>query len=713
VSAIQQLPDNKDWGLEFNYSVWTANTVVTLCNVPWNSDYRDIVRFDNQAALDAFIDNSPSPKVIIDKMSYAKVGMPIRINIPFNAAYKYNYVRAHNPMSPIAGDEARSFYYFIQDVVYVNPTTTQLFVQLDVWQTFGYGISFGNCYVEQGHIGIANESQFSNYGKDYLTVPEGMDIGNEYAIEKMLSYSVASARQFSLGMPDYSIMVTSSTSLDADPGTVDNPNLVSATGSSMENLPNGADIYLFNSLGHLREFLVAFANKPWVTQGIMSIQAVPRMARYGVSLTTKTIEGIPVDEVNEGTLHNIKSSHGNWREAVAENFNPRYAHLKKFFTFPYMVLELTSYTGMPLMLKPECWQDDNATVVEVPHFAPPNARLSFYPYRYNTTSRSPAYEDDDGVVHDGGEFLNMTTGISNFPTFSVVNNGYMQFMASNANSIAYQHSSASWSQQKALAGNSNTYDQSTSSMNTSADLTNIGIDSAKSNTNLANQMSGARAIQNGINAVGRIGDSPTGIVGAATSMANTGITYAMDVHQANESMAISTGQMANSTNRSNQHNTFVRDTNKNLSDWSANGDYQNQIAGIQARTQDAQLTQPTTSGQVGGDAFLLANYRWGYDIRVKLPQSGVITRIGEYWLRYGYAINMFTKMPETFMVMEKFTYWKIKESYITGAACPEQFKQAIRGIFEKGVTVWKNPSDIGNIDIGDNAPLPGVGINIG
>jgi len=36
------------------------------------------------------------------------------------------------------------------------------------------------------------------------------------------------------------------------------------------------------------------------------------------------------------------------------------------------------------------------------------------------------------------------------------------------------------------------------------------------------------------------------------------------------------------------------------------------------------------------------------------------------------------------------------------------FKQAIRGIFEKGVTVWANPADIGTIDIGDNAPLEGV-----
>ena len=39
---------------------------------------------------------------------------------------------------------------------------------------------------------------------------------------------------------------------------------------------------------------------------------------------------------------------------------------------------------------------------------------------------------------------------------------------------------------------------------------------------------------------------------------------------------------------------------------------------------------------------------------------------------------------------------------------PETYKQAIRGILEKGVTVWSNPNDIGNIDTADNEPLEGI-----
>jgi hypothetical protein len=62
------------------------------------------------------------------------------------------------------------------------------------------------------------------------------------------------------------------------------------------------------------------------------------------------------------------------------------------------------------------------------------------------------------------------------------------------------------------------------------------------------------------------------------------------------------------------------------------------------------------------------------------------------------------------MVMSKFTYWKLSETYISSAFMPEAFKQVIRGIFEKGVTVWASPSDIGNIDIADNTPLGGISL---
>jgi hypothetical protein len=357
-------------------------------------------------------------------------------------------------------------------------------------------------------------------------------------------------------------------------------------------------------------------------------------------------------------------------------------------------------------------------VIEVPHFAEPGPRLLFYPYRYNAASPGAApITDAYGVFNDGGEFYDFATGIFNFPTFSLVNNGYMGFMASNAHGIAYQHSSADWSQQRAMQGNEVSAAQATAGIATSQGVNQQGINAATQQANIANQAQMAHTMVNGMGGMvtgaargamagpaGAAGGAAAGAMGGAMS----GINTALDISARNSSLGVTNSLSAGVNRSQNDLSGFMRDTNKTYGDYAAQGDYQNAIAGINAKVQDARLIQPTTSGQLGGDAFNLATYKWGYDLKVKMIQPSAMATVGEQWLRYGYAVNRFGKMPTSFQVMEKFTYWKLKETYITGAACPEMFKQAIRGIFEKGVTVWANPADIGTIDIGNNAPLEGV-----
>lgn len=708
MSAIHDLPTDKNYGLGFNYSVWTQGTAITLANVPWNSDYRDVVRFDNQAALDTYLKNNAGPVIDIPKVSYAKFGRPIRLDTPFHTVQNFNYLRAYNPAQPIAGDTARAFYYFIVDVVYVNPNCTEIFVQLDVWQTFGYGITFGNSYIQQGHIGIANENAFDDFGREFLTVPEGLDVGGEYRMKEQWTRDIATARDLSTPESDpelgpitsYDIMVVTTVSfLSTDFGTVDDPKMSSAKGSKMENLPNGSEIWIF-ATSQFQNFLEAFSDKPYITSGIISITAIPPAYMYNIPTTNIQIEdGVFALRVGERSLNRVTSPlANNWRDAI--DLPDRYQHLKKFWTYPYMVLELTCYNGAPLMLKPESWADDDLTVIEVPHFAPPSPRLAFYPYRYNAGDVA-SVSDKHGVLNDGGEFLDSMTAIFNFPQFSILNNGYLTYMASNNASIGYQHSSADWGQQKSQTGATVAYNQASSGINTSKDVNRIGINASQRQAQLSNETAGYNAIKGGVN----------NALGAnALGLANTIADYAIGTNQTSMSNSISTGS-ALATNRAETSNSsYARDSNLDYASFANQGDYENAIAGIQAKIQDAKLIQPTTSGQMGGDAFNLASYKWGYDVKLKMVGGAAMNQVGEFWLRYGYAVNRFGKMPASFMVMEKFTYWKLKETYITGSSCPETFKQAIRGIFEKGVTVWKNPNDIGNIDIADNAPLTGVTI---
>ena len=708
MNEITQVPESvSSAGYEFSYSSWTAGSYITLHNVPWNADYRDVVKFDNQAGLNNYLENLSGPKLPINNMTYLRMGQPVRIDIPFNAANRYNYLKVTNPAMPVTGDIPRTFYYFINSMEMLTPNTTELTLQLDVWQTYVYETYLGNCYIERGHIGIANENQFQDYGREFLTIPEGLDIGGEYQVVDQWKRHIASAKG-----EDYSILVTSTTSLTAAPGTVKEPNLQSAEGSSFENLPNGASLYLFDNITHFKEFLFSFQTMPWVTQGIISIMAIPQNVDYALDYDEHTVGAITIKEL-KGTMFNtfpVKLKE-NWRDGLDESIPERYQHLDKFKVYPYTALEMTSYTATPLLLKPESWANPDAIVVEFPHFAPPSPRLAFVPYRYNAAGEyDPTWADmidENGDFHDAGEFLDISTGIYNFPTFSLVNNAYISFMASNTNSIAYQHQSAEWTQQRALAGAVNQYNQAGSGIDTSQKVNQIGITAAQQQMTLANDTAASNAVMNGVGSVigAASGGSPvSAVTGVGRSIAN----YAIQTNQNMQSTAISNTASARANQAQNKNAGYVRDSNMDYAEFSSKGDYENTIASIQAKIQDARLIQPTTSGQVGGEAFNLSVYKWGYDVKVKMLQKSSMRAVGEYWLRYGYQVNQFAQMPGDIRVMENFTYWKLRETYIVNAPYPEHFKQTMRGIFEKGVTVWRDPVKIGTIDIADNAPLEGI-----
>lgn len=708
--GIDTLPTGSSFGHAFNYEVWTADTQLTLCNVPWNSDYRDIVNFATRDALDTYLAQNAGDTIQFGAVTYARAGVPVRVNIPFNVAYHFNYLRVYNPPQPVPGnDGGRAFYYFVTDVRYVAPNTTELEIQLDVWQSFCHDVTFGNCYIERGHIGVANTNQMLDYGREYLTVPEGLDIGGEYQIIETGHEILARTSDDALSVD---IIVASTVSFDGSGGTIDAPVLNTAQGSGFELLPNGCELYWFPSTSAFTDFMRQMTDVPWVTQGIISVTAVPSL-----NLTASQYEivtgphSLAVRRLLPGKLPpQMRTLLYSFRTFLNED---RYHNLNKFYTYPYTAIELTTYSGTPVIIKPEGVQADDFSVVQLMHLAPPGPRIIFYPYHYNKGSLhfyNPDELDDLGnIFNDNGEFLDVITGIFDLPTFSVVNNGYLQFMAANRNGIAFQHQSADWSQQKALAGNALAYNQAGENMGTSSLLTDQSVQAARQSAALANSVAVQRAVLGGVQQIGGgAAGGVTGMAGGAMAAAGGAASAAIDISQRNQQTAISTGlsQQQNRTNLSNA--AYMRDTNRDYADFAARGDYQNTIGAINAKVQDAKLTQPSTAGQVGGDAFNLAAYQWAVHAKLKTVQGAARHAIGEYWLRYGYAVNRFSTLPASLQVMSKFTYWKLRETYLRSSTCPEVFRQTLRGIFEKGVTVWSNPSDIGMIDIADNDPLPGV-----
>lgn len=143
-----------------------------------------------------------------------------------------------------------------------------------MWQSFQHDIQLGNAYVERGHVGVANENAWKDYGRTYLDLPEGLDTGKAMVVTGQQYKSLIGETN---GYTTFGVIVASTTKLDTDPGTADAPKITCADGSAFENHTNGTALYYFSDALDFLAVMMSGAEYPWMTQGICGIYAIPRL----------------------------------------------------------------------------------------------------------------------------------------------------------------------------------------------------------------------------------------------------------------------------------------------------------------------------------------------------------------------------------------------------------------------------------------------------
>ena len=728
MNQIYSTPPETTAGLSFDYSVWSAGSVITMVNVPFDNTYRDIIDWDSYGHtpyqyVKSFNDTL---KVEINQMTYLAQGKPIRIPTPFTRANRYNYVMVENPGRPVntvgfEGYTPHAFFYFITSIDYIAPNTTQLTLQLDVWTTYYQRIKFGRSYLERGHFGIVAQDSFDNYGKEWLTQPEGLDMGSEHRVMRTYRRELAN-----LPNGDYSVIVTSATNLNnaLGYGTADNPKVNMAYPSNVEGLPNGVSIYACTA-DQFKTGMTGLSSFPWVAQGIGSITFVPKNVINGkVGNKVKVGSGSNVADwvhIQRGEVNitlNLPLTQSSFRDEMLSLLPVAYRELRKFCTSPYMILELTTYTGNPIEFRPESVMTKGIGLQQYSHVAPPNPSLFFTIKDYNTIWESKIVHITSGqAVDDHGEMWDSVTGYTSLPTFSAVNNAALSALAGSAHTTAAQINNAKWQQQRAQR-----------SAVASRDVANAGIAAtqagaentmwgnsatADSQSRYNNMRATVQAVQGGMTALGGVAGLNGQAVGAGLGQAATaGISAMINNSQAQSTANIQNQLVSGSSQISQQQQRTVRDTNYELAQFSANGDYEAAIASINGQRQDMQVIPPSVVGQTSGYVSAMVANNMVVDCRVRFLSESAMRRIGDFWLRYGYLMNVWIKMPSTLTLMSEFTYWKLAECYLEKADIPESFKGTIRGIFEKGVTVWRSPQRIGTVNVRNNRVIRDVKVRL-
>ena len=122
------------------------------------------------------------------------------------------------------------------------------------------------------------------------------------------------------------------------------------------------------------------------------------------------------------------------------------------------------------------------------------------------------------------------------------------------------------------------------------------------------------------------------------------------------------------------------------------------------RYESARNAQPQNVGIISGspeaDYFMTRGVQW----KVRTESDSAIAQAGDHFARYGYALNRMWDVSESgFCPMPKFCYWKASDIWVDDAGSSDnEVNTTIRRMFLDGMTVWKNPDEIGRVSVYDN-----------
>lgn len=150
---------------EFDYTRWIAGTTIKMCNVLWNSDYSDVVKFDTNILRNKWFDDLQDYYTITLDSNIAYVPeQEVKIPVPYDVAARYNYMVITIPVLP--GSEPsinyedgeigiRKWFFFVDTIDYRSPNSTGCRISLDVWTQYQNDVDIKYMMLQRGHAPVA------------------------------------------------------------------------------------------------------------------------------------------------------------------------------------------------------------------------------------------------------------------------------------------------------------------------------------------------------------------------------------------------------------------------------------------------------------------------------------------------------------------------------------------------------------------------------
>lgn len=184
---------------------------------------------------------------------------------------------------------------------------------------------------------------------------------------------------------------------------------------------------------------------------------------------------------------------------------------------------------------------------------------------------------------------------------------------------------------------------------------------------------------------------------AATTKANATRTQSADNTAAANT---ATTEKANATRtQTTEKANALRDYNATMAN--AARDRSQAQSAITNDTAQAALRAPFVYGSFS-DGESSANKPIALFANVVTQSKGAIAAAGDEFLRYGYMLDRYFEFDGNWNVGKYFTYWKLRDFWVTNLNVPDMYMDRLRFFLFGGVTIWKRPEDIGKRTIYEN-----------
>lgn len=366
--------------------------IIILRNCPLDKSYEHTLYFENTSEQASYFKSLR--KHTLTKQSYQRYDKGV-LHLQLNAEslYDCNYLMFQNEAFG-----SKWFYAFITSVEYVNNVSSKIKYEIDVMQTWFYGCTLKQCFVERQH------TTTDNIGENLI--PERLDLG-EYVFTQIQDNNLP----FSGG--NYDVVIAQGTSkIVTTDGNTNKPSVQCV----VSNVFCGIDFTRYSNPAEAYAELQKL-NNDGNSNEVVAVFQIPS-SFWGVGSTESFSNGNLVEVVGQNLSNPFSSPFKN--DPLNASETPFYPLNKKLYTAPFFGIVGTSSSGEQRQYAYELFSDPNNPRFGLTYSASASPIASLSPLEYK------------GVATN----INEELICKDFPQCAYATDSFKEYLALNAGSMA-------------------------------------------------------------------------------------------------------------------------------------------------------------------------------------------------------------------------------------------------------------------------------------